>query len=76
MDHLTDHTLKRLALLFNELELPDWRDEVINVLRGRRTMWLTFEADLLNADIETGALVEEGSDPVADALAQLRGERP
>lgn len=50
--------------------------EVGRVRRGRHQVLGELELDFLNDPDAEGALVEPGSDPIGDALRELRGETP
>ncbi|WP_028645239.1 hypothetical protein [Nocardioides sp. URHA0020] len=44
---------------------------LVGALRERQRMLVELDSDVLNAE-NVGGLVEEGTDPVADALEELR----
>ncbi|RYC14561.1 hypothetical protein [Nocardioides zhouii] len=77
-------TLKRLAVMYDEVALEDseltafaglMSRALVGVIRERRSLELTAEAELMNDD-RPGKLLGPGDDPVADALRELRGECP
>lgn len=80
--HLTDTDAKALVVALNDVSdrypgpLGDfWRRvsvALVRAIRERATLLAVAECDLVNAEVEEGGIVEPGSDPVADALDELR----
>jgi hypothetical protein len=83
--NLSDTTAKRLAIMYAELRdqggtsAPFWgaiSDALIRAMQERSRLVAIAELELLNDGEEEGALVSPDDDPVADALRELRCERP
>lgn len=82
--HLTDNQVKALAVGMHDVGARQggplaefWHAfalTLVAAMRERTRLVLLAEAELMDDD-EEGELVEPGSDPVGDALAELRGER-
>lgn len=78
--NLPDDSIRRMVLCLTDESLPEtpitdfWRRLVValvRVFRERRCLVADLEYDLLNDD-GPGALVEPGTDPVVEALEEMR----
>lgn len=77
---LSDSDLKRMVLVLADEDWPstgigDFYRRVaaalVRVVRERRLLVADLEYDLMNDD-DIGAIVEAGSDPIAEALEEMR----